>query len=73
MFWLLHCIDTLLYILYSERMLLAVLYVLGTYMFVSLLLYSMNKEPPPESVDRVNTIDSTKEVKGEHTSKNTIQ
>ena len=54
-------------------MLLALLYVLGTYAFVILLLYSMNKEPPPESVDRVNTIDSTKEVKGEHTSKNTIQ
>ena len=52
-------------------MLLALLYVLGTYAFVSLLLYSMHLESPPESVDRVNTIDSTKEVKGEHTPKNT--
>ena len=33
-------------------MLLALLYVLGTYAFVSLLLYSMNKESPPENVDK---------------------
>ena len=42
-------------------MLSAVLYVLGTYAFVSLLLYSMNKEPPPERVDKgLNTVVSSK-------------
>jgi hypothetical protein len=40
-----------LYILYSVRMLLALLYVLGSYLFVSLLLYSMHIESPPERVD----------------------
>ena len=38
-------------------MLLALLYVLGTYAFVILLLYSMHLESPPESVDKdVNTV-----------------
>ena len=32
-------------------MLLALLYVLGTYAFVSLLLYTMHLESPPERVD----------------------
>ena len=34
-------------------MLLALLYVLGTYVFVSLLLYSMHLESPPETVEKI--------------------
>ena len=53
-------------------MLLAVLYVLGTYVFVSLLLYSMNKEPPPERVDKgLNTVVSSKGLKDDRSKSNT--
>jgi len=73
MFWLLHCIDTLLYILYSEYMLLALLYVLGTYVFISLLLYSMNKESPPETVDKdVNNSIAVKGLKDDGNKSNSI-
>ena len=71
MFWLLHCIDTLLYILYSEYMLLALLYVLGTYVFASLLLYSMHLESPPERVNkRVNNSIAVKGLKDDRDKSN---
>ena len=45
-------------------MLLSLLYVLGTYVFVSLLLYSMHVESPPERVDKgLNTVASSKGLK----------
>ena len=45
-------------------MLLAVLYVLGTYVFASLLLYSMHLESPPERVDKdVNSVIAVKGLK----------
>ena len=45
-------------------MLLAVLYVLGTYVFVSLLLYSMHLESPPERMDKdVNSVIAVKGLK----------
>ena len=46
------------------ELLYAVLYVLGTYAFVILLLYSMNQESPPETVDKgLNTVVSSKGLK----------
>ena len=49
---------------YMLELLYAVLYVLGTYVFVILLLYSMNKESPPERVDKgLNTVASSKGLK----------
>ena len=45
-------------------MLLAVLYVLGTYVFVILLLYSMHLESPPERMDKgLNTVIAVKGLK----------
>ena len=53
-------------------MLLALLYVLGTYVFVSLLLYSMHLESPPETVDDgVNTKVSSKGFKHDTDKSNT--
>jgi len=43
-------------------MLLALLYVLGTYAFVILLLYSMHLESPPERV--LDTVNNSIAVKG---------
>ena len=44
------------------ELLYAVLYVLGTYAFVILLLYSMNLESPPETVK--DTVNNSIAVKG---------
>ena len=55
-------------------MLLAVLYVLGTYVFASLLLYSMNKESPPERMDKgLNTVVSSKGLKDDNAHKSNTQ
>jgi cytoskeletal protein RodZ len=43
------------------ELLYVILYVLGIYSFVILLLYSMSLESPPENVDKdVNTVVSSK-------------
>ena len=55
-------------------MLLALLYVLGIYAFVILLLYSMNKESPPERVkDTVNTVSAVKGLNDDNTHKSNTQ
>ena len=55
-------VDTSSLVVYATLyMLSAVLYVLGTYVFVILVLYSMHLESPPETVkDTVNTVVSSK-------------
>jgi len=55
-------VDTSSLVVYATLyMLSAVLYVLGTYVFVILLLYSMHLESPPERVDKgLNTVVSSK-------------
>jgi len=55
-------------------MLLALLYVLGTYAFVSLLLYSMHLESPPERMDKgLNTVVSSKGLKDDNAHKSNTQ
>ena len=55
-------------------MLLALLYVLGTYVFVILLLYSMHLESPPETVDKgLNTVASSKGLKDDNAHKSNTQ
>ena len=54
-------------------MLLAVLYVLGIYSFVILLLYSMHLESPPENVDKgLNTVASSKGFKHVRNKSNSV-
>ena len=59
-------------ILYMLELLLAILYVLGIYGFVVLLLYSMHLESPPETVkDTVNNSIAVKGLKDDTDKSNT--